>query len=108
MPQIRFRAIETKGIQKISKEMVDELEQLLKCPRDYFSLEVINSTFINDGEIVQGNPVVEVHWFDRGQEIQDKAAQIITKYIQAIELSNVDVIFTKLEESMYYENGVHF
>lgn len=108
MPLLRIRAMEAKKICTISKSMVDELQQLLECPRDYFQLEVIHSTFIRDGEFIDGSPVIEVSWFDRGQDIQDKTAKIITKYIQSIGYNNIDVIFTALEESKYYENGSHF
>jgi hypothetical protein len=69
---------------------------------------VVQSTFIKDGEVVEGNPVIEISWFDRGQEIQDKTAKIITKYIQLIGYTNVDIIFITLDENKYYENGVHF
>lgn len=108
MPLIRLRAMEPKKICVVSKELVDELQQLLQCPRDYFTVEAVNSTFIKDGEFVNGSPVIEVSWFDRGQEIQDKAAVIITKYIQSIGYNNVDVIFMELNENRYYENGIHF
>ncbi len=108
MPLLRLRAIEPNKICLMSKELVDELQQLLQCPRDYFTLEAINSIFIRDGEFAAGSPVVEVSWFDRGQEIQDKAAKIITQHVQSIGYNNVDVIFIALDEKKYYENGIHF
>jgi len=52
--------------------------------------------------------MVEVAWFDRGQEIQDETARIITKYINLAGYENVDVIFFPLNKSNYYENGSHF
>ena len=108
MPIMRFKAIEVTKVCKISKELIDELQELVQCPRDYFTIEVDQAVYIKDGEIVEGAPVVEVSWFDRGQEIQDKAAKIITKHINYIEYPNVDVIFFTLNESRYYENGEHF
>jgi hypothetical protein len=108
MPLLRIRAIEPKKVRVISKAMIDELERLLQCPRDYFVVEVIHSTFILDGEEVEGAPVVEVSWFDRGQELQDKAAEIITKYVRLVGYINCDVIFMPLEKEKYYENGKHF
>lgn len=71
-------------------------------------MSVDKSVYIKDGEIVKGDPVVEVSWFDRGQEVQDKAAKIITKFIHLLEYPNVDVIFFPLDENKYYENGEHF
>lgn len=52
--------------------------------------------------------MVDVSWFDRGQEVQDAAANIITKYINSIGYKNVDVIFHCLEKNRYYEDGENF
>jgi hypothetical protein len=108
MPMLKFKGIETEEVCAISKNLIDELQELIQCPRDYFSLSVDKSVYIKDGEIVKGEPIVEVSWFDRGQEVQDKAAKIITKYVNSLEYPNVDVIFFTLDEINYYENGEHF
>lgn len=108
MPALRLKSIDYKRVLANSKTLIDELKKLIQCPRDYFSIEVAPSSFIKDGEFVDGPPEVEVFWFDRGQEVQDKSAKIITKYINSIGYESVDVIFHTLEESRYYENGEHF
>lgn len=108
MPQIKMRGIEIDPIRKLSKQLIDELAVLTQSPRDDFTLELINSTFVLDGEIVPGYPFVEIAWFDRGQEIQDKAAQTISKLINEAGYPSVDIMFTILEKSRYYENGEHY
>jgi Domain of unknown function (DUF1904) len=108
MPILRLKGMKVENTCKISKELIDELQELIQCPRDYFSLAVDQSVYVFDGEIVEGPAMVEVAWFDRGQEVQDKAAKIITKYVNSAGYSNVDVIFLSLEETKYYENGEHF
>jgi len=108
MPRLKITGLELEKVKEISKGMVDDLQQIIDCPRDYFVLELTNSNFVMDGEVVQTYPFVEVAWFDRGQEIQDKAAKAITKHIHGAGCPNVDVIFTVLEENKYYENGEHF
>lgn len=108
MPQIKMRGIEIDPIRKLSKQLIDELAVLTQSPRDDFTLELINSTFVLDGEIVQGYPFVEIAWFDRGQEIQDKAAQTISQLINEAGYPSVDIMFTILEKSRYYENGEHY
>lgn len=108
MPILTMRAMESSKICSISKNLIDELEKLLKCPRDYFNIEVVNSTFIKDGEIVKGYPIVDISWFDRGQELQDMVAEIVTKYIHSCGYNDVDIIFHSLCENNYYENGKHF
>lgn len=108
MPQIKARNIKPESLCNISKNLIDELQCLLDCPRDYFTIEVIHSTFIDDGKITNGDPYVEISWFDRGQEIQDKVAKIITSHLQKEGYKNVDVFFTLFEKNCYYENGEHF
>ncbi|MEQ8154546.1 MAG: DUF1904 domain-containing protein [Clostridiaceae bacterium] len=108
MPALKFKAIEPAKVIEISKELIDELEELIKCPRSSFSIEVDESTYIIDGVFCEGCPKVEVAWFDRGQEVQDKAALIITNKVRAAGCTDVDVIFTVLEKNRYYENGKHF
>lgn len=108
MPALKLKAIDAKKALTISKELIDELQELIQCPRDYFSIEVTQSKFIMDGKFVGGPQTVDVLWFDRGQEVQDKAAKIITKHINSIGYKSVDVVFHTLDKMKYYENGEHF
>lgn len=108
MPALKFKSIGAEKIRGISKELIDELEELLQCPRSYFSLEISQSIYIKDGDFAPGSPIVEVFWFDRGQELQDKAAKIITRYMNSIGHKEIDVIFIGLNKNRYYENGEHF
>ncbi|MCY6960649.1 DUF1904 domain-containing protein [Clostridium brassicae] len=109
MPQIKIRGMKIQSICNMSKDLVDELQKVLDCPRDYFTIEHINSIFIMDGkEIDDGYPFVEVAWFDRGQEIQDKVAKIVTNKVQEQGYNSLDIMFTVFKENSYYENGEHF
>lgn len=108
MPQIKIRGIETEKVCELSKQLIDELEELTQSPRDYFTLELIHSTFVMDGEVVQGYPFVEIAWFDRGQAIQDQVAQAVCRLINEAGYPNVDIMFTILEKTHYYENGEHY
>jgi hypothetical protein len=108
MPQIIIKGMKKQDIKTISKGLVDELQQIIGCPRDYFTIEAVEPVFILDGEEVAGTPFVQVNWFDRGQEVQDKAAMAIDECIRRVGYSQIDVFFLVLEESKYYENGKHY
>ncbi|WP_040906360.1 DUF1904 family protein [Youngiibacter fragilis] len=108
MPIIRFRAVKAADVRIISRALVDDLQKLTGSPREYFTLEVISSVYITDGIDAEGPPIVEVGWFDRGQELQDMAAKAITRHVQSAGYENVDVIFNIFRETSYYENGEHF
>ena len=108
MPIIKIKAISQNDVSKISKTLIDDLQKATQIPREHFTLELPTSIYIVDGQVVDGPPMVEVFWFDRGQELQDQVAGILTRHIQSAGYSDVDVIFTILERNRYYENGEHF
>ncbi|BCN23318.1 DUF1904 domain-containing protein [Vibrio alfacsensis] len=110
MPHLRFRAVEPQMVQALSKPLIDELEPLMNSPREDFTFEYIYSTFFSEGEVSGAYPFVEVLWFDRGQETQDKVAKIITNQVRSVvgEDINVAVIFTALSPNGYYDNGEHY
>ncbi|MBN1990991.1 MAG: DUF1904 family protein [Bacteroidales bacterium] len=106
MPFLRFRAMDAQKVAKQSKPLVDELSEQLGTPAEYFTLEVIASTFVKDGAITEGFPIVDVTWFDRGAEKQQATASIITKHAAEMGYPEIDIVFMLIERSKYYENGV--
>lgn len=108
MPQLKIRGIKAEEICSISKELVDELVEIVDCPRDYFTIECIETTSVFDGKIVRTYPFIEVAWFDRGQQIQDMVAKTLTKYVNRLGIQDLDIAFTIFQGNRYYENGEHF
>lgn len=107
MPHIIIKGMKLVDIKKISRAMIDELEVIIGCPREYFTLEAQETNFVIDGENVTKDPFIQINWFDRGQEVQDKTAVAITQHISAAGYKNVEMFFIMLERNNYYENGMH-
>lgn len=108
MPQIIIKGMGIDKVKTISTALVDELQGIIECPRDYFTIEVVDSTFIMDEKEIVISPLVQVKWFDRGQEVQDKAANVICRWITSSGYSHVEIFFTVLEKNKYYENMTHY
>lgn len=108
MPHIRIRGMEKKEIKNISTKLIDDLEKIIGCPRDYFTIEYINTTFIVDGKEDGGYPFIDVLWFDRGEEIRNQVAKSITNQVNTYEYEDICIMFKNLEKELYYENGEHF
>ncbi len=110
MPHLRFRAVEPQTVQALSTPLTDALQPLMKSPREDFTFEYIYTTFFQEGGVSQCYPFVEVLWFDRGQEIKDQSAEIITNQVRDVIGKDVDVavIFTALNPEDYYDNGKHY
>jgi hypothetical protein len=108
MPHLIIRGVSVDQVKTISTSLVQELADLCACGTDNFTLEIVNSTYVFDGNEVPGYPLIEIKWFERGQEIQDQFANIVTKHIQALGISEVEVAFSTFQESAYYLNGKSF
>ncbi|MBY0754452.1 DUF1904 domain-containing protein [Clostridium sardiniense] len=107
MPMLKIKGISKEEVKKESTKLVDSLVEIIECPRDYFTIEIIGNTFIMDGMEVKPSPMIDILWFDRGQDVQDKVAKVVTDCFKK-DRDCLEVVFYKLDESRYYENGEHY
>lgn len=112
MPHIRVRAMTDSDLKKLSQKLVKELSVIMNSAEENFTLEKIETVFYRDGAVKpfdQCDPMVEVHWFDRGPEIKSAAAKTITELVRECSKSEfIAVVFFDLSRENYFENGVHF
>ncbi|KHD87206.1 MAG: pseudouridine synthase [Bdellovibrio sp. ArHS] len=109
MPHIRTRAIKTEVVSQMSKELPKLLAAEMNTAEDNFTFEAVSTQFFNQGVTEESYPFVEVLWFARSQEVQDRCAQILTEKIKELTPApDVVVVFQVLEKNAYYENGKHF
>lgn len=105
MPHLRFRGIEKTEVKSISGDLVKELANIVGCPTDHFTLEHIETTFIVEGGSSEPYPFVEVLWFSRGPEVQNKVAKVINSKIKELQHDLICITFTELAPENYYEYG---
>jgi len=108
MPRIQCHGIADDVIRTVSTHLVDELENLLNVPREYFQLSTVQERYFADGKAVGGHPFVEVSLFDRGAEQEMRVAAIITRYLQEAGIPHVDLVIHHLERKRYFEDGKPF
>jgi len=108
MPQLIIKGIPLPVIKACSNGLVDDLSLIIGCPRDHFTLEVPQTAYIFDGEESTGYPLIQINWFDRSQEVQDKAALAITRHFQQVGIEFLELYFIALKQTCYYENGCHY
>ena len=104
MPHLRFRGCKLKEVQHINDELVKVLSELLDTPKEYFTVEHIDSIYTS----IEEYPVSTVHWFDRGREMKQKVANIITDFMYELGYKDVCVYFEDLIKENYFENKEHF
>jgi hypothetical protein len=105
MPHLVIRGVSIEEMKRISKPLVNELAEICECGTDNFTFEVPHSTFVFDGEEIPVFPLIEVKWFERGQEARDKFAQAVTKHIMSTSVIEVEIAFIPFSEPAYYING---
>ena len=109
MPHLRFRALDEIHVQSLSDALVAPLAEAMGTTEDNFTFELIGTRFFYKRQEIESYPFVEVLWFSRGKEVQQKAATIITNQVKAVsKAADVVVVFRALPEADYYENGKHF
>lgn len=105
MPHMIVRGIPVPQIQSISTALIAELATLCSCGTDNFMLECLPTVSIFDGKQCETYPFIEVGWFDRGQEVRDAYASILTKHILSTGVPEVEIAFKVYREDSYYWNG---
>lgn len=108
MPQLIFKGVNLDTVKEISIKLVNELSLITDSPRDFFTLECVETQFIFDGELTDLYPLIEVKWFDRGQSCKDRVAVTIDKALKPFGYTSTEIFFTALEKEDYYENGKHY
>ena len=108
MPHIRCRGMQRDLVVDLSETLVEQLAELTKTPAAHFTIEYIPAEFIATRFGGQAYPFIELFWFDRGQEMQDAAAQLITSIVKSKLEMDVAVIVQPIQRTNYYDNGQHY
>lgn len=112
MPHLRIRSITEANIKKLSQILPKELSHLMNTPEDNFTLEKLPTIFYRNGAVVadgEGDPMIEIHWFDRGADMKSQTAQKVTEIVKGITNAEyIAVVFFDLPKTNYFENGTHF
>lgn len=109
MPHLKIRGIKKEIIVENSKELIDGLTDIVKCDRNWFTIEHLDTEYIFDGKIVDGYTFVEVFWFERTPEVKREFADFVTKFIKKYNNDrDCCVIFFPLKGDNYCDNGEFF
>lgn len=109
VPHIRIRSVSEKNVQALSKKLPKDLAKAMETTEDNFSFELISTKYFSNGKAKKSYPYIEVHWFERTQEIKQRSANIITDLVRSLtKAEDIAVVFTPIQKSDYFENGKSF
>ncbi|WP_276355551.1 DUF1904 family protein [Cohnella caldifontis] len=105
MPHLTFRGVSVEQVKAISVTLAAELAELCRCPREDILLEVSHTTAVVQGETAVSYPFVEAAWFDRGEEIRDRFAEIVDRHLRQAGIAESEIAFRIYRQDHYYING---
>lgn len=108
MPQIIVRGMQVEDVKQLSYTLPAALSRVIGCPEEHIILEYWPTKQVRQGEFVEGDPLIQVNWFDRDEAVQDETAAVIEQQIRTIGYSQVEIYFVILAARKYYENGQHY
>ncbi len=108
MPQIICKGLKEKEVMAMSDSLSYELAEIMDTPRDWFIFEHIDRKCYVAGSKAEGDVMIDIWWFDRGQEIKDKTALAVDKAVRDMGYSQIEIAFNNYREESYYENGKHY
>ena len=107
MPQLIVKGIREDEVKVLAKSAAPDLADICNCPIDWFTFDYIPSKFYDftGKEIV--NPVIQVWWFERPQELQDKVAKCLDKHIKSFGYTFSQISFSIFYDESIYKDGEH-
>ncbi len=116
MPNIKFSNMDTLSVRKLSAAIGGELAKAIGCPAGVIAFIACapEGSAYCCGEAADDTVFVNIEWFDRGQEVKDAVAKIITDAVLNGEkwgifgFNTVNVAYIDSRKSDYYINGEHF
>lgn len=109
MPHLLFRGVPALSLRSIAPELVQELAVLCNCGVDNFTVECLETTSIYGGHADgRSFPFIEIGWFERGQEVRDRFAAIVHRYMEKLESGEAEIAFRTYSENAYYIEGKPF
>ena len=108
MPQIIVKGITEEQCAALSVKAAPQLAEICDCPSDWFVFDLVPSKFFTENGAVPHYPVVQVWWFSRPAEIQNKVAQLLHSIFTEMGFADNQISFHLFKECDYYENGENF
>ena len=108
MPQLIIKGLKPCEYRPFAKESRPELSRIVECPEDWFTFDYQLSAMYTSGGAVESFPVLQIWWFERPKDVQDRVAVYLDEALKKRGYRNSQISFHIFREEDYYEDGRHF
>lgn len=96
MPRIVARGIKKEDLKQVSKDLFDTISEIIDRPREAFTLDLIESIAILDGEEIN-RASIEIGWVHRPVEVCEKVANAVSELIKPFGYETVMISFKSID-----------
>lgn len=96
MPRIVARGIKKEDLKKVSTELFDTISNIIERPRDAFTLDLVESIAILDGEEIS-RASIEISWVARPVEVCEKVANAVSELIKPLGYDTTMISFRSID-----------
>lgn len=106
MPHLLFRGVPAERLKAIAAPLAEELAAICGCGTDNFTMSCLNTTNVfGNGPDDPAYALIEVGWFERGQQARDRFAEAVTGHVRQLGVPDIEIVFHAYREDSYYING---
>jgi hypothetical protein len=106
MPHLLFRGVPAEQLKAVTNPLAAELAVLCECGTDNFTMSALHVTSVFSSNSEEASfAFIEVGWFERGQQVRNRFAEAVTKYVAQLGISEIEIVFHAYREDSYYING---
>lgn len=108
MPQIIVKGLTPTQAESLAVKAAPALGNICSCPADWFVFDLSPSKFFDENGPTSHWPVVQVWWFKRPVNVQDKVASYLNEEFKLLGFNGSQISFHIFNEADYYEDGQHY
>lgn len=106
MPHLLFRGVPAEKLQTVTNPLATELAALCECGTDNFTMACLHTTSVFGSDSGEASfAFIEVGWFERGQQVRNRFAEAVTRYVAQLGISEIEIVFQAYHQNSYYING---
>lgn len=108
MPQLMIKGLTDKQCQEFARVASKDLAEIVGCPQDWFLFDLVASKVIDYQGNLLSHPIVQVWWFKRPMDVQEKVADYLHQSFQKMGFTMDQISFHTFDVADFYENGQKF
>lgn len=108
MPRVTIHGVSFQAAKSLGMAIKKNLVSCDEIKPEHVQVQFLQTIALTHVEEEEWLPMIDILWFGRSQEVQDKVAEMLTQLFWKMGFENLQVTFQTIAENCFYENGQHY